>query len=261
MPAYNEAQHIFRNLREAVDTLHDLHLNFEIILVDDGSPDKTYLAAARLLVNEPDRVRIVRYETNQGKGGALVCGSSYARGDYIVFLDADMDLHPIQLPVLLEMMATNNADAVIGSKFHCGSRVTYPIMRRVYSMGYYGLIRVLFGLPLKDTQTGIKVFKSKVLQDVLPLVTTKGFAFDIELLARAYKQGYKLVDAPVTLNFQRQTNRVSFRDVWQVLRDTLRVFWMINVVQADPQMGDAHLVSREIRSDELPQMLEEATSA
>ncbi len=128
-------------------------------------------------------------------------------------------------------------------------------------MGYYGLIRVLFGLPLKDTQTGIKVFKSKVLQDVLPLVTTKGFAFDIELLARAYKQGYKLVDAPVTLNFQRQTNRVSFRDVWQVLRDTLRVFWMINVVQADPQMGDAHLVSREIRSDELPQMLEEATSA
>src|SRR5579872_5071892 len=140
MPAYNEARHIESNLRETVETLAGAGYDFEIIVVDDGSTDRTYLEAAKLLPTHAARVRVVHYEENRGKGNALMCGSWFARGDIVVFLDADMDLHPVQLPVLLETMQISGADIVIGSKRHKLSRVDYPFERRIYSMIYYSLI-------------------------------------------------------------------------------------------------------------------------
>src|SRR5947209_2837101 len=118
MPAYNEARHIARNLLEVVETLSSFEYDFEVIVVDDGSPDKTYLEAAKLLSTHPERVRVMHYDQNRGKGNALICGASFARGDYVVLLDADMDLHPSQLPVLFGIMDAQNADVVIGSKRH-----------------------------------------------------------------------------------------------------------------------------------------------
>lgn len=230
MPAYNEARHIVSNLLETVNTLAAAEYDFEIILVDDGSPDGTYLEAAKLLSSHPELVRVVHYAENQGKGNALMCGSWFARGDYVVFLDADMDLHPSQLPTLLELLETLNADAVIGSKRHRLSKVNYPWQRRVYSAVYYALIRVMFGLPVKDTQTGLKVFKKEVLDRVFPRILVRRFAFDIEVLANAHRLGYKIVDAPVTLEFQRKFGRIKWRDIRAIVIDTLAIFYRMHVL-------------------------------
>src|SRR5579872_1180204 len=242
MPAYNEARHIAKNLIEVVDTLSGFEYDFEVIVVDDGSPDQTYLEAAKLLSTHPEFVRVVHYDENQGKGNALICGTSFARGNVIVFLDADMDLHPSQIPVLFGIMDSTGADAVIGSKRHPASVVNYPLKRRLYSAVYYSLIRLLFGLPVKDTQTGLKVFKREVLDRVFPRVLVKRFAFDIEVLANAHRLGYKIADAPVTLEFQRGAfGRIKPRDIRKILTDTLAIFYRMFIIKYYDSIPDTPL--------------------
>ncbi len=229
MPAFNESAHILGNLKEVVATLGTFGCDYEVILVDDGSSDNTYLQAAKILVDHPEFVRIVRYDVNQGKGNALMAGCSHAKGDYLVFLDADMDLHPSQLPRFFHIMRSSGAHAVIGSKRHPESNVNYPWHRQIYSVGYYALVRLLFGLPLRDTQTGLKLFRRELLDDVFPRVLAKRFAFDIELLSIAHSLGYRIVDAPVRLEFQRPMGRITMRQVWVLALDTLAIFYRLRL--------------------------------
>ena len=232
MPAYNEARHIINNLLEVVETLDSFEYDYEVIVVDDGSPDMTYLEAAKVLSTHPELIRVVHYEKNRGKGNALICGATFAKGEYVVFLDADMDLHPHQLPVFFALMDSENADVVIGSKRHPLSAVNYPLKRRIYSAIYYTIIRLLFGLPVKDTQTGLKVFKREVLDRVFPRVLVKRFAFDIEVLANAHHLGYKIVDAPVTLEFQRGAfGRIKAGDAYKIFLDTLAIFYRMHILK------------------------------
>lgn len=245
MPAYNEAAFIESNVAETVQTLVDLGYDFEIIVVDDGSADDTHLSAVRVRGEYPRRVRVVRYERNQGKGNALTCGARYASGDYVAFLDADMDLHPRQLSALFDVLEREQVDAVIGSKRHPLSDVNYPAKRRIYSNAYYLLVKTLFGLPVRDTQTGIKLFKADLLHNILPRLVVKRFAFDIELLANAHRRGYKICEAPVKLEFQRIFDRIRIPDVWKILVDTAAIAYRMHILRyydklpgvAEPQLA------------------------
>ncbi len=230
MPAYNEAHSIAENVCETVETMRALGIDFEIVVVDDGSLDGTHTAAINALRAWPDRVRIVRCRRNQGKGNALICGTSYSTGEYVAFLDADMDLHPEQLNKFFAIMKATEADVVIGSKFHPESNVDYPRVRRVYSFCYFMLVRLLFGLPVRDTQTGIKLFKREVLQGILPRVLVKRFAFDLELLANVHHFGYRIAEAPVEVNFKRVASRLRLGAVWNVFVDTLAIFYRMRIL-------------------------------
>ncbi|MBV8148132.1 MAG: glycosyltransferase [Candidatus Eremiobacteraeota bacterium] len=230
MPAFNESDLIAANLREVVATFERFNANFEVILVDDGSHDNTHLQALRVLVDHPEKIRILRYEVNQGKGNALMAGAASARGEFVVFLDSDMDIHPAQLPRYFEIMEEKKADAVIGSKRHPESRVRYPLIRQLYSTGYYALVRCLFGLPLRDTQTGLKLFRAELLRDVLPRVLAKRFAFDIEMLSIAHYLGYRIADAPVVLGFNRRYGRINYKEVWRIFLDTLAIFYRLRLL-------------------------------
>jgi glycosyltransferase involved in cell wall biosynthesis len=231
MPAYNEAHSIAENVCETVETMQALGIDFEILVIDDGSMDGTHAAASNVLKTWPEHVRVVRCARNEGKGNALICGACYSKGDRVAFLDADMDLHPEQLARFLEIMEARSADAVIGSKFHPDSKVDYPRVRRLYSFLYYLLVRALFGLPVRDTQTGIKLFKRPVLQHVLPRILVKRFAFDLELLANIHHFGYRIVEAPVTVNFKRLCSRLRFTAVWNVFLDTLAIFYRMRILR------------------------------
>jgi glycosyltransferase involved in cell wall biosynthesis len=231
MPAYNEAYSIAENVCETVETMRALGIDCEIVVVDDGSLDGTHTAAIKALRAWPDRVRIVRCRLNQGKGNALICGTSYSKGEYVAFLDADMDLHPEQLKNFFVIMKARDVDVVIGSKFHPDSRVEYPRMRRVYSFFYFILVRALFGLPVRDTQTGIKLFKRDVLENVLPRILVKRFAFDLELLANVHHFGYKIAEAPVEVNFKRVYSRLALPAVWNVFLDTMAIFYRMRILR------------------------------
>lgn len=237
MPAYNEGANIRLNLRETVDTLSALGYDYDVIVVDDGSSDHMWQTAEQFLQEHDNNVRLLRYEKNEGKGNAVMRGTAQAHGDFIVFLDADMDLHPAQLPTFFEIMEKENADAVIGCKLHPQSRVDYPLVRRIGSIGYYTLVRLLFGLPLRDTQTGLKLFRAEMLHRVFQKVMMKRFATDLEVLAIAHAMGYRICEAPVTLHFQRKLGRLRFRDVVNLFLDTLAIFYRLRILRYYDTVG------------------------
>src|SRR5581483_504210 len=124
-----------------------------------------------------------------------------------------------------------NADVVIGSKRHPGSKLNYPLKRKVLSTGFFLLVRLFFGLPLRDTQTGMKIFKMHVLRAVFPRILCKRYAFDVEVLTVAHHLGYKVVDGPVTLSFTRSFSRIKWADAWATFVDTLAICYRFRLMK------------------------------
>lgn len=247
VPAFNESAHITRNLASIVETIARFAPNFEVILVDDGSHDETWLRAVDAARLSPGNIRILGYDANRGKGYALTCGTRHATGRFVAFLDADLDLHPDQIPRLYDAMMADHADAVIGSKWHPRSVVEYPAWRRFLSRGYYAIVRLLFGLPLRDTQTGLKLFRAEPLQLVTARLLSKRFAFDIELLAVMHRFGYRIVEAPVELRSKRALARLNLSDAWYVLLDTMAIFYRMYLRRYYDRQVNDHQSSSDVR--------------
>ncbi|MHC4197810.1 MAG: glycosyltransferase family 2 protein [Planctomycetota bacterium] len=232
MPAHNEGDRIYDNLVETVNVFGKYKREYEIIVINDGSTDNTKEEVSRAEARFP-RIKCVNLEENSGKGRALQKGFEAATGDYIVFLDSDLDLHPLQLWNLFKNMRDKKADVVIGSKRHQLSNVHYPFGRKIISYGYSVFLGMLFGLPLKDTQAGIKIFRFEVLDCVLPKILCKRYAFDVEILANAHHMGYKIVEHPVVVAWRRQTTwgRIGLRDMYRTGIDTLAIFYRMYILR------------------------------
>lgn len=232
MPAYNEEQCIYENLLSVCEYVSTFHPNYEILLVNDGSTDCTFEEAMRAR-KENFHIKIVTYRINRGKGGAIKEGIEKASGEYIAFLDADLDLSPVHLHQFLEALLDEDADIVIGSKLHKDSHLNYPWKRKVMSYGYFVILRILFRLKLKDTQTGVKLFRAEAIKPIARELKTSGYAFDIEILARANDIGCRILEMPVQLEYKRDTEhgtpRIRIWDVCSMFIDTLKIFWDIKI--------------------------------
>ncbi|GMR04829.1 MAG: glycosyltransferase family 2 protein [Thermodesulfobacteriota bacterium] len=241
MPAYNEGHHIYQNIKETHRVFKKSKCGFEVILVDDGSVDDTY-AEAEKAARDLSGTIPVNIARNRGKGNALKEGFLRSTGDLILFLDADLDLHPEQLSSVFRIMRDEKADVIVGSKYHPQSDIHYPFSRKVLSKTYASILKVLFDLPLRDTQTGMKVFRREVLDEVFPLVMCKGFAFDIELLTNAHNMGYKVVEAPVTLHNRRemQWGRITVKDMYRMWLDTMGIYYRVNRNQRKKARAEAN---------------------
>ncbi len=231
MPAYNEGSRILASLEETVRTFNEFGCPWEIIVMDDGSVDDTYDLACAFSKMYPERVIVKKNPYNMGKGRAIKKAIHYLSGDYVAFLDADMDLHPVQIQTLFDIMRLDGADIVIGSKLHPNSIVNYPLGRKIMSFVYYLLVRMLFDLPCHDTQTGIKLFKVEVLRKVFPRILVKKFAFDLEVLVIAHHLGYKIAEAPIVLKSQRAYGRIGPNAVFVTMRDTLAIFYRMSILK------------------------------
>ncbi|WKZ33549.1 MAG: glycosyltransferase family 2 protein [Thermodesulfobacteriota bacterium] len=232
MPAYNEGHHIYENLRETHSVFKRSGRRFEIILVDDGSPDATYDQAQKA-ARELGSIIPVRLCENGGKGNALREGFKRSEGDLVIFLDADLDLHPGQVISLFRAMLDTGADVVIGSKHHPGSRISYPSSRKALSRAYALALKALFGMPLMDTQTGLKVFTRRALEEAFPRVVCGRYAFDVELLAHAQEAGFSVTEAPVIMTFRRSAawGRIRTTDVARMGLDTLAIFLRLHIIR------------------------------
>ena len=250
MPVYNGGEGIVDNVgviqRSVAAGLPGEDV--EVIVVSDGSIDDT---AERLLSARSEAgIRVIHYDRNLGKGYAVKTGALAAHGDWIALVDADLDLDPASLPHYIETARQDDLDFAIGSISHttrppsydlCISRIAshrhpdsvvhYPRSRRIASWCYQQLNRILFRLDVKDTQVGLKVFSRRVVDDVMPLLLVKRFAFDLELLAVAKALGYgRIRELPVRLDYRFTGSEGGSTAVMHALWDTAAIFYRLRIL-------------------------------
>ena len=228
VPAYREGPRIRSNLGRLLRELDQLKTTYEVIVVSDGNTDSTVREAQTL---RSPSIRVFHYPMNVGKGFALSLGVAQSVGRRVTFIDADMELDPRTISTFIGVMDQHGCDAVIGSKRHPESRVSYPKFRRLQSAIYQWLVHLLFDLNIRDTQTGLKLFRREVLEDAVPLLAIKRFAFDLELLVVAQLLGYKRIEeAPISLDYQFEST-VNLAAAFRVMWDTAAIFYRLRLLR------------------------------
>ncbi|MDJ0665374.1 MAG: glycosyltransferase family 2 protein [Acidimicrobiia bacterium] len=222
MPVYQLESEIAANIDRVADVVAGWP-SVEIIVIDDGSTDDTRRAADKAAEAHP-HASVVGYPVNRGKGGALKEGFRHAKNELVVFLDSDLDLPPEQLPAFVNEFERLDVDALVGAKRGSMTSGRYPLLRRFLSLTFAAVNRVLFRLPVRETQTGLKVFKRSALDSTLPRLDTAGYTFDLELLARIRKAGGSMAEAPVTLA-KGSSQGLSLSTLWEMGRDTVKIWF------------------------------------
>ncbi len=242
IPAYQQEKTIQKDIRHIRDVMNQIRSKYEIIVVIDGFIDNTYQKAKKI---KSKNITIIGYQNNKGKGYAVRYGMAKAKGNIIAFIDSGMDINPNGINMLLEHFKWYNADIIVGSKLHPVSKVNYPVIRRILSWCYRTLVKILFGLSIRDTQVGIKFFRKKVLDDVLPRLEITTYAFDIELLAVAHSLGYRRIyEAPIELDFKNSssiTSKTFWRVIFSMLKDTFIVYYKLKIFNHYKQKTRKHI--------------------
>jgi glycosyltransferase involved in cell wall biosynthesis len=230
VPAYKQEKTIKKDIESILNALSQTRFDFELIVVNDGSPDNTYKELKKL---KNPKIIICGYKSNHGKGYAVRYGMARAKGDLIAFIDSGMELDPNGISMLIEHMIWYDADAMIGSKRHPASRVTYPFHRRMVSFCAQIFARIFLGINVKDTQVGLKLFKRSLLEKVLPRLIIKRYAFDMEILAVANHLGFKRIyEAPIKLSYNTKdfTHAIGLKVLWQSLLDAMGIVYRMKIL-------------------------------
>jgi dolichyl-phosphate beta-glucosyltransferase len=198
IPAYNEQERLKRFVPGIVKYLQSKGQPFEIIVVNDGSLDNT-AQVARELSNEFPMLRLVDLNPNRGKGGAVKAGMLDARGQFVLFTDADQSTPIAAVEKLLPKLEREGFDMAIGSRAVPGARVEQPqVWYRALAGKLFGVGTKLFCIRgLYDTQCGFKAMKREVAQKVFPQVTSNSAIFDIEMLVVTTREGYRIAEVAV----------------------------------------------------------------
>jgi glycosyltransferase involved in cell wall biosynthesis len=220
-------------LRNTLDVLYKDE--YELIVVNDGSLDDTckYLDP----IVRVGLAKFGKFQSNQGKGLALKAGCllSDPESELFVFVDGDLQIHPKEIATFVNLMGIYNADAVIGNKRHQWSKVEYTFKRRIVSNVYNWWVREMFGFDFRDTQCGLKLFTRQALIKSIEKTRNKGFAFDLELIVSLREQGFRVIDAPVSV--EKQVNKGSVRlqsiistsiETWKTWRRKKKGWYVFN---------------------------------
>ncbi|MBD3293183.1 MAG: glycosyltransferase [Armatimonadia bacterium] len=223
IPAYNEEEALPEAIEQARSYLEGRQIAGEVIVVDDGSTDRT-LAVAEAAAEGDELVRVVSYGENRGKGHAVRQGVRHAATDTdaVVFLDADLATPVKEVDGALKALA-EGADVVIGTRIHPEARIeqAQPLLRRVMGAGFRRLTRAMLGLRVSDITCGFKVFERDAAGRIFDLATIDGWAFDAELLVIADRLGLRIAELPVRWCDSRDSRVRPLRNAaesWQQLR-------------------------------------------
>ncbi len=272
LPIHNLAPTIKANLAKTAELFEKRQVRVQLIPVDDGSTDGSAGVIEEFLFEGMNLWKFVQItpvflKQNGGKGAALRAGFERAEGYYVMLLDGDLDINPRQTPFFFEQMQLKHADVVIGSKRHHRSVVQYPWHRRLVSFVYFTIVRLFIGLPITDTQTGMKLFKRGVLGDALARMLVKTYAFDLELLAIAHSRGAKIAEAPVVIRFGNKFGALKPSTVRDMAKDSLAVFYRLKLlnyyahVEVPPPFAAPPRISVVIPCPEESPMLQECIKA
>lgn len=231
IPAYNEERRLGASLGRIVEYLRLREPSWEILVVDDGSRDRTAAVveeAAAAMVSEglpPGSLRLLKQPRNQGKGAALRGGVLGSRGEWILLTDADLST-PIDELETLEARR-DDADVILGSRAVEGSRITQrqPVYRELMGKTFNVIIRLLGLTSARDTQCGFKLIRGDVARGLFPRFVVDRFAYDVELVWMARRSGYRVVEVGVVWEDSPQSKVHPIRDSWGMFRDVVLLRW------------------------------------
>ena len=224
IPAYNEEDRITKTIRSVSDFLSNENYDYEILVVDDGSRDKT-IQVTNDLKKEIANLELISNKDNNGKGYVVGQGMLRARGDVRLFMDAD-NATPVDYIKDAEVWISRGFDVVIASLTEPGSKIVgHEMWYRRFLGRIANMITQILATPgISDTQRGFKVFTSKAAEDIFSRTTIKRWGFDMEALALAQKLGYKIKSIPIIWN-NNSNSRVNIWAYPKTLLDPVKIRW------------------------------------
>lgn len=220
IPAYNEAERLGSTLEQAVGYLSRRGLSYELLVVDDGSRDRTVEVAESFAGNG---VRVIRHERNRGKGAAIRTGILASSGSRVLLSDADASTPFTELEKLERWLP--EAPVVLGSRAVAGADVRQhqPFYRELMGKTFNLIIRILGVRGLHDTQCGFKLLEGGVAREIGPELTIEGFAYDVELVWLARRHGHRVVEVGVVWVDSPDSRVDPIRSSLAMLRDVVRM--------------------------------------
>lgn len=223
IPAYNEAERILPTIGAISSYVSELGFPWELIIADDGSRDQTVELVESLGFAN---LRLLRAEANGGKGRAVQRGMLAARGQYILFDDADNSTPIEELDKLLRQVREGGYDVVVGSRAADGAEEAHrSAFRRLLSNGLRWIVRNIFRIGVRDTQCGFKLFSYPAAQRLYNAQTITGFSFDLEILYLASKFGYSVAEVAVAWVDAPGSKVDAAKEIRRFLRDLLKIKW------------------------------------
>lgn len=209
IPVYNEEDRIVESLEKVWDYLSSQKYNFEIVVVDDGSTDNTL----KKLEEYKDKIKVISYNPNRGKGAAVRTGMLQAKGKYRIFSDADLSTPIYEIEKLLEKLKSG-ADICIGSRAIDPTLIKkhQPFYREFMGKTFNKFVQLIVFRGIEDTQCGFKGFTDKAAELVFSKAKIDGFSFDVEILYLASKAGLKIEQVPVEWYNDSRTKVNPLRD-------------------------------------------------
>jgi glycosyltransferase involved in cell wall biosynthesis len=211
IPVYNEVH----NINTIVKRVQDTKLATEIVIVDDGSKDGT-----RDILQKMDgkkKVRVIMHEKNQGKGAAVVTGMKAAKGDVLLIQDADLEYDPREYPTLLKPIQEGIADVVYGSRFLGGPHRVTMFWHQVANKLLTFMTNILYDSILTDMETGYKVFRRNVIEDMT--IKAKRFNFEPEFTAKILKRKHRIFEVSISFNPRdySEGKKIKFHDAFEAV--------------------------------------------
>ena len=225
VPALNEARRIRTSLIAMGEFLERQPCESEIIVVDDGSSDGTLDVLREIGPGLPVPLRAIRYQRNRGKGHALKVGFAAARGEHILFSDADLST-PIHCAERLLAAIDSGADVAIGSRKTAGASISVrqPLLREVLGRGFTMLVRLAV-VRVSDVTCGFKAFRAEAGKDLFERVRVLDWSFDAEVLFLAQRAGHRITEVPVEWHDEAGTRVDLRKDVIASLIGLVRIRW------------------------------------
>lgn len=220
IPAYNEEKVLGETLEKVSSYCGSHFRDYEVIVVDDCSKDKTLLVAQ---AHASGKTRVLHNEKNHGKGYSVKRGILESKHPLVLFMDADYSLPIENLDVFIPY-AEKGFDVVIASRNVSGAKILNEQKQRKFFGRVFTFLVGLLVLPgFSDTQCGFKLFKSEAAKKILSLQTLERFSFDVEMLFIAKKKGYKITEAPVKCVYREKSSVNPYRDGLNMLRDMVKI--------------------------------------
>lgn len=227
IPAFEESRKIARDVKAAAEFLVGNGLAGEIIVVDDGSEDNTAQMARAIAVPAAVKLNVIRYEQHRGKGYGVRTGMKASTGRYAMFADCGLCIPYGNALLGLEMLQNDQCDMAHGSRRHVESDILQAQRwhRRLLSRMFKWVVRTMLGVPreLTDTQCGFKIYKGDVARELYGECTADGFMFDIEMILRATRKGYRMREFPVEWACDPDSRLSVTRTPWPLLVELHRL--------------------------------------